>query len=283
MPRRRKSSLLDDLFYIASRLPWWVSLIVALGAWLVLHPMADAPLPSARNPADVGAVVGQQVIKTFAMFGQFLLPFIFSIGALVSVLQRARRRDLLRQAGSSPSRITDEMSWQEFELLVGEAFRLRGYAVEETASGPDGGVDLVLRKDGEKLLVQCKQWRAYKVGVSVIRELYGVMAAQGAAGGFVVTSGRFTGEAKAFAEGRNLTLIDGEQLARWLPATCPRTAASATTQAAPCDGRGASSVQAPICPICQATMLRRTARRGANVGRQFWGCSKFPACRGVRA
>ncbi|MNZ98477.1 Mrr restriction system protein [compost metagenome] len=247
--------------------------------------MAGAPLPAARNPADVGVVVGQQAIKTFAMFGQFLLPFIFSIGALVSVLQRARRRDLLRQAGASPSKITDGMSWQEFELLVGEAFRLRGYAVEETASGPDGGVDLVLRKDGEKLLVQCKQWRAYKVGVSVIRELYGVMAAQGAAGGFVVTSGRFTGEAKAFAEGRNLTLIDGEQLVRWLPATCPLPAASATAQAAPANGRGASSAsaQAPICPICQATMRRRTAKRGANVGRQFWGCSKFPVCRGVRA
>jgi restriction system protein len=44
-------------------------------------------------------------------------------------------------------------------------------------------------------LVQCKQWKAFKVGVQVVRELYGLMAAHGAAGGFVVTSGRFTDEA----------------------------------------------------------------------------------------
>lgn len=55
------------------------------------------------------------------------------------------------------------MSWQEFELLVGEAFRLQGYEVAEIGGGgPDGGVDLVLRKDREKFLVQCKQWKAFK-------------------------------------------------------------------------------------------------------------------------
>ena len=73
-----------------------------------------------------------------------------------------------------------------------------------------------MRKDGETYLVQCKQWRAFKVGVPVVRELYGVMAAKGAAGGFVVTSGRFTAEAEAFAEGRNIRLLDGPKLERML-------------------------------------------------------------------
>jgi restriction system protein len=74
----------------------------------------------------------------------------------------------------------------------------------------------VLSKPGkngtEKFLVQCKQWRAFKVGVDVVRELYGVMAARGATGGFVVTSGRFTEEAINFASGRNVTLVDGPKL-----------------------------------------------------------------------
>ena len=102
-------------------------------------------------------------------------------------------------------------------MLVGEGFRLQGYQVVETGGGgADGGADLVLSKPskngGEKFLVQCKQWRAYKVGVDVVRELYGVMAAKGAAGGFVVTSGRFTDEAVSFASGRNVTLVDGPKL-----------------------------------------------------------------------
>ena len=46
--------------------------------------------------------------------------------------------------------------------------------MEETGGqGADGGIDLVLRKGSERFLVQCKQWRAYKVGVNVVRELYG--------------------------------------------------------------------------------------------------------------
>ena len=42
------------------------------------------------------------------------------------------------------------------------------------------------------------------------------MAARGAAGGFVVTSGRFTGEARAFAAGRNVELVDGGRLVRMI-------------------------------------------------------------------
>jgi restriction system protein len=38
------------------------------------------------------------------------------------------------------------------------------------------------------------------------------MAAKGVAGGFVVTSGSFTEEARSFANGRNGRLIDGPQL-----------------------------------------------------------------------
>jgi restriction system protein len=52
------------------------------------------------------------------------------------------------------------LSWQDFERLVGEAYRRRGYTVEETGgSSPDGEVDLVLYTGGRKTIVQCKRWR----------------------------------------------------------------------------------------------------------------------------
>lgn len=38
----------------------------------------------------------------------------------------------------------------------------------------------------------------------------------------------------------------------------------------------------PSCPSCGARMVRRTAHRGRNTGNQFWGCSRFPRCRGTR-
>lgn len=38
----------------------------------------------------------------------------------------------------------------------------------------------------------------------------------------------------------------------------------------------------PSCPKCGAPMILRTATKGENKGSQFWGCSKFPKCRGIR-
>jgi restriction system protein len=164
------------------------------------------------------------------------------------------------------------MSWQEFEMLVGEAFRRGGYSVNETGGGgADGGIDLVLRKDGEKYLVQCKQWRANKVGVPIIRELYGAMAATGAAGGFVVTSGVFTQEAKDFAAGRNIDLIDGAELHEIIKQVQPVSSHEEKIL----------SMTGQLCPKCGSLMVMRTAKQGMNIGKSFWGCSNYPQCRGT--
>lgn len=39
---------------------------------------------------------------------------------------------------------------------------------------------------------------------------------------------------------------------------------------------------APVCPLCAKPMSLRTARKGKNAGAQFWGCSAYPACKGLR-
>lgn len=33
------------------------------------------------------------------------------------------------------------------------------------------------------------------------------------------------------------------------------------------------------CPICGGKLVVRTARRGVNIGRQFYGCSNYPKCK----
>jgi restriction system protein len=62
---------------------------------------------------------------------------------------------------------------------------MKGYPVIETGGGgaDGGGIDLMLKKDGEVFLVQCKQWRDFKVSVNIVQELFGVIAAHGATGG----------------------------------------------------------------------------------------------------
>lgn len=36
------------------------------------------------------------------------------------------------------------------------------------------------------------------------------------------------------------------------------------------------------CPRCGARMVLRTASRGKNAGKKFWGCSNYPACKAVK-
>lgn len=46
--------------------------------------------------------------------------------------------------------------------------------------------------------------------------------------------------------------------------------------------RDAADVALPACPKCAAPMVRRQVKAGDNAGREFWGCSAFPKCRGIR-
>ena len=36
-----------------------------------------------------------------------------------------------------------------------------------------------------------------------------------------------------------------------------------------------------LCPKCGAEMIKRVATKGDNAGKSFYGCSKFPKCRGI--
>ncbi|MBG6288401.1 restriction endonuclease [Pseudomonas nitroreducens] len=277
MARRRKTNAFEDLIFIASRLPWWVSLLIAFAAWLILHPIAISKPPVVTTPQQMGEMAIGQMGRSLAMFGQYLLPLAFIFGAIGSVFARIKRKNLAANVANAreTGQTIDGISWCDFELLVSETFRRKGFTViEKGGSGPDGGVDLVLHLGTDKYLVQCKQWKAINVGVTVIREFFGVMAAQGAAGGFVVTSGRYTAEAKAFADGRNIQLVDGSLLKRWIANHPPIMAP------APVDTK--LSPEVPLCPFCNTAMTIRTAKRGSNVGGEFWGCVNFPVCRGVR-
>jgi restriction system protein len=109
------------------------------------------------------------------------------------------------------------LSWRDFERLIGETFRGRGFQVTGFGSrGADGAADLALVKTGERFLVQCKHWRKHEVGVLAVRELSTALDAVGAQGGYVLTAGEFTPEAREFARRARIELIGGRALIAWL-------------------------------------------------------------------
>lgn len=284
MTRKRKTSPLEDMLDLVSLLPWWAGVAIAIISYVVLHRMAAPVSVTPVQPGQIGNMVTQTVLISLAAIGQYLLPLVGLAGAAMSYFRRKQRTVLVTDVAQAQSaNALDGMSWREFEMLVGEAYRLQGYRVTETGGGgADGGIDLVLTKGAEKFLVQCKQWKAYKVGVVVVRELYGVMAASGATGGFVVTSGRFTAEAEEFAEGRNVQLIDGPKLFDMIKlAELSLNTTAQPSNIKPQIAQPQDAIE-PSCPQCGSSMVKRTARKGGNAGGEFWGCAQFPTCRAVR-
>lgn len=274
---RRRTSILDDLIELTSKLPWWLGCLLAVIAYLSLHSIANIHLRAPEGANQIGLYAGKQLYITLARFGQYILPAIFCFGALLSSINRKKQQKRFQnvKSQSNPNALFD-MTWQQFEGLVTEFFRRKGYSVNQTGgNGPDGGIDIILSKGNDKYLVQCKQWKAYKVGVQIVRELHGVMAASGAAGGFVVTAGEFTADAKKFAKGLNINLLNGSQLHRMIrDVDTPNP--SVLNKEHP-----ESKLSPPNCPKCGEAMILRTAKKGTQAGQKFWGCSQFPKCRGT--
>lgn len=259
MGRRRKQGLLDVLI----RLPWW------MGAVGVVTVLAIRPIVLARISGH--AEMLKPVIPQFS-FLFYLVAFLFAVGALASFVRQSRTgKKLDRQSGLASLR---NLGWREFEHVIQEVFRRQGYLSVESPSGPDGGYDIALRKDGKRYLVQCKHWKSRQVGVAPVRELWGVIAASKANGGFFVTSGSFTPDAEAFARDINLELIDGVKLERLL-AKVSSTPVTTSERTEP------KVTASRSCPKCGGEMVRRVAKNGANVGKEFWGCVAYPRCWGA--
>lgn len=236
---------------------WWVSVLASGIAFVFVKFI----LPSIDFQ--------NMVVNSFAKGLSSVAPFvalILLIPAPIAALNSWRKRRLLdSQKGLDSIRA---LGWREFEELVGEAYRRQGYTViENTTAGPDEGIDLVLKKDGGLVLVQCKQWKSAKVGVNIVRELLGVMTAKRATSGILITSGVFTQEAKNFAADKPIDLVDGTQLLQLIGQVQKERVISP------------ESTPANLCPKCGGEMVMRTAQRGPNPGQKFWGCSNFPRCR----
>lgn len=253
---RRSRTILDDLVL----LPWWINVILAAVVYLSFKYWI--PSIAFQYPFYKGIAIA---LPSFAPVAGGLLLLVAALSAFNA---RRKGRLLERQNGIESIRT---VSWQEFEELVGTAYRRKGYAVTETGGGgADGGVDLLLRKGGEKLLVQCKHWKMDKVGVKVVRELFGIVAAEGATGGILISSGTFTQEARDFTRGKLLELLDGSELLNLIKGV----------QKTPMQPNKMSNDS--TCPLCGAEMVLRTAKKGPNVGEKFWGCSAFPKCRATK-
>lgn len=96
------------------------------------------------------------------------------------------------------------MSARDFEFFVANIFEKIGFNVKITQATRDGGKDIIATKMNPipyTLIVECKHWgENHKVDVSVVRSVYGAQMAMQANQSVVVTSSKFTKDARKFVE-----------------------------------------------------------------------------------
>jgi restriction system protein len=191
------------------------------------------------------------------------------------------------------------IQWRDFEWLMVMLFDLEGYEVKLNSEiGPhgealaDGGVDLIVKKDGKTYVVQCKQWRTELVGVDVVRQTLGAKLVEGADGAIVVTSGEFSRQASDLKEKReDLELWDGAGIVSKLKQheerlkkegegfareSLSRVTEMLTGKAREADNR----IEVPRCERCGGRMILKQKQGTTN---RFWACSNYgKTCEGSR-
>jgi len=129
--------------------------------------------------------------------------------------------DLSNQVPDTVSLIIEKglggLSDKEFELLLADLFRHRGYEVQVTGRTGDQGVDLFIAGIYTKSLeaVQCKHWKS-QVGASAVRDFYGALVHFHAQKGYLVASAGVTQAAREWAADKPLEFIDNRMLAVWI-------------------------------------------------------------------
>lgn len=171
-----------SLFSILSGFPWWLSALVAV---LLFGFM-------------------QFIFPPLAPF--VALPFV-AVAAYFAY--RQLRGESPVDAGERIATLRD-MPWENFSLVISEAYRRQGYAVEASDSA---AFDFTLRRNGRITLVQCRRWKVNQVGAGPLRELHEAIVKHDAFNGVCITAGGFSANAREFAAGKPITLLNDAALA----------------------------------------------------------------------
>ena len=218
-------------------------------------------------------------------FAAIMLPFAWAAGtpgAVAELIRRATRSrgepgqaaNLARlDTGSWTRELLKHLEWRRLEELCAAYFEELGYTAGLAHTRADGLVDISLTAAGAgsaSILVHCKAWDPYPIGIKPVRELHSAMAAANIAEGVMIAAGRFTPEAAGFAAKENIQLIDGAVLLEKLAALLPEKALALLKFAPNGD------FLTPTCPRCS---IKMTARKSTREGRIYWGCVNYPRCK----
>jgi restriction system protein len=230
-----------------------------------------------RNEPDLlGGILTLLMVATF--FGTFQLTksvgaatvallIYFIVAFVVALIIRQFEEEKLKRSGITD---IDKMTGRQFEYYLGHLFRSQGYEVKVTRESGDYGADLVIQKNGKKIVIQAKRY-SKDVGIKAIQEVQGSIAYYGASEAWVVTNRDFTEAAYNLAKANNVRLINREQLIEMILQMNPSAAPK------PKQIIEALPERKIVCDRCGKPMVLRKGTSG-----EFYGCSGYPKCRNVK-
>lgn len=196
-----------SIFDFLAQIPWWVS--VSLSAFFYVLLKFVVPYFEAQSilVSEVHVSLGPVFAPVVALI--FLTPATFSL------LQSNRKKKLYDL--KKEIQLIQNLPWQQFKALVAEAYKQTGYMIMGDSSfSADPNVDLVIRKSANLYLVQCRYWQNRKLGKREVKNLCSLTHAKQASGAFLLTTGIFTNDARHYAAGRPINLVDGIDLVELL-------------------------------------------------------------------
>ena len=171
-----------SLFAILSRMPFWVSLLIAGAIFAVMRNWLPDVLAAATTLPFIGVAV-------YAGYVQFKTP---------NATRVSERLDALRA-----------LAWPHFSSVIAESFRKEGFVVTPSKRA---GVDFDMEQNGYATLLSCKRWKVAQAGIGPLRELVDAAKAADARGCCFVTAGTLTSTAQAFATENKIRIISGTDL-----------------------------------------------------------------------
>lgn len=218
--QRQMYAFRRGLLIVAILTVWFIGWLILR---LLLRPVWFSQLPN----------VAQEVVALAETAGAFTLAFVWTA---LGWQYRRRQSDA---DGPAPQIMTLEklqaLSPPAFERYVAGLFRQKGYHVVVRGRSGDLGVDLELTgPHGRRAIVQCKRYQN-TIGAEVVRELFGTMMHEGVMWAFLVTTAEISDAARDWANGKPITLIDGQTLLEvaWAMREKNRRAASVTLDVGP--------------------------------------------------
>jgi restriction system protein len=202
-------------------------------------------------------------------------PVLRMVASTLAALRRSAAPAPHAKADAGPwsAHLLKQLEWRRFEELCAACFEMEGYAARIARTGADGVVDIHLCAPGAdkpSILMQCKAWDAYRVGIEPVRRLRAAMTASMIGEGILVSSGRFTPEAADYAGKHAIRLIDVTAFLARLAALPPEKSLALLKFATQGD------YLTPTCPSCSIKMV---SRKSTRQGRKFWGCRNYPQCK----